>query len=152
MLIDALDVLSTTTSDLTVLAAGVAGYSDILDLAVPRDLGPSDVPFSLQFTTTPASATAGATINAALQVSLDSVNWSTVMETSAVPIANYGMTGAATPFLWRSMLPANPSAGVGGRYYRFAYTVSAALTAGAVLAQIGADWPRDPTYPRNYVA
>lgn len=150
MLIDALDNLSTTTPSLTGIAAGAAGYSDVLDLGVPRDLSPSEVPFSVQFTTLPVSATSGATLNVALQISLDNATWSTVQETSAQLIANFGPTG--TPWLWRSMLPANPTPGVGGRYYRFAYTPSAALTAGAVLAQVGADWPRDPTYPRNYVA
>ena len=144
-----MDALTTTTNLagpalLTTLAAGTPGYSDVIDLSVSRDLAPAPVPYSVQFVTLPTSGTGGATINVALQTSADNATWVT-MEESAPQV----LTSLSTlkTFLIRGFMPTN-----GLRYYRFAYTASAVLTAGAVIAQIGADWPRDPSYPRNFVA
>lgn len=140
MLMDRLTTFS-LRADLTGATGTV--YSDVLDLSVRRDLGPADMETSISFTTLPAGP-AGATLNAAIQTSDDNVTYVTLLETSAQPIAQFT---PQNPWLFRGDLPAGVL-----RYLRVAYTPSAALTAGAVTAQTGADWPRNPNYPRNYVA
>lgn len=142
MLMDRLTTFS-LRADLTGTAAGATAYSDVLDLSVRRDLGTADMDTSIVFTTLPAGP-AGATLNAAIQTSDDNVTYNTLLETAPQPIAQFT---PQQPWLFRGELPTGVL-----RYLRIAYTPSAALTAGAVTAQSGADWPRNPNYPRNYVA
>ena len=145
MLMDAL--LTASNADGTTLegaAAGATVYSNVIDLSTSRDLAPAVVPFSVEFTTLPASGTAGATLNIALQTSADNATWVTLQETAAQPIS--ALT-ALDPYAARGWLAAGVL-----RYLRFAYTPSAVLTAGVVTAQIGGDWQRQKSYPRNYVA
>ena len=104
MLMDALTTLS--AGDATTLegaAAGATVYSNVLDISTSRDLGTADVPVSVQFSTLPASATSGATLNVALQTSADNATWVTLEETAAQPIANLTTT---EPWAFRGTLPA----------------------------------------------
>ena len=142
MLLDALTNMS-LNQDLTLAAAGVPAVSNVIDLSQDRDIANSNVPVLVVFGTLPAGP-AGATINAALQTSVDGVTFTTLEETSPQPIANFT---SANTFLFRGTVPAG-----GHRFMQMAYTVSAALTAGLVTASIGADWPHNRAYPRNYVA
>lgn len=144
MLLDRLTNMSDAAS-LTGIAAGATGFSDVIDITNPRDLGPQNIPLTVIFDTVPTSATAGATFNAALQYSLDNVTWATLAETAPQPLSNFT---AINPWLWRGTVPK----GQVYRYLRMAYTPSAVLTAGAISASIGGASPRRRTYAKNYVA
>lgn len=142
MLMDAF--LESTSPNLTTLTAGQPGLSDIIDLSQDRDLAVRSMPLSVQFTTPPA-APAGATIEVTVQTSLDGQTFTPLETSGARNVADF--TPAAGLFLFRGALPAG-----GHRYLQFSYTVSAPLTAGVVLAQLGGDWPSHRAYPRNFVA
>lgn len=141
MILDALTLLS-DNQDITGSAAAIVS-TNTLDLSVLRDIGASEEPVVVAFTALPLGP-AGATLNIAIQTSLDNVTWTTVEESSPQLISNYT---PATLFGFRSDLPVGIQ-----RYIRIVYTASAALTAGSVTACIGADYPTNRTYARNYVA
>lgn len=124
--------------------AGGTVYSNVVDLSTSRDIATSGVPVSVQFSTLPTSGTGGTTLNIAIQTSPDNATWTTLEETSALPIANIT---TVDPYAFRGTL----NVGV-LRYLRIAMTPSAVITAGVVTAQMGGDWPRMKSYPRNYVA
>ena len=145
MLMDALTTLS--NADGTTLegaAAGATVYSNVLDLSTSRDIGTANVPISAEFSVVPTSATGGATLLVALQTSADNATWVTLQDGGNTPIANVSL---ADPFVFRGTVPTGVL-----RYLRFAYTPSAVLTAGTITTQLGADWHRVKSYPRNYVA
>ena len=121
--------------------------TNILDFSQPRDLGVSD-PLQLFVVapTLPVSGTAGATLLVALQGSLDAVNFTTIEDTGAQPIANIG---AQEPYIWRTQLPIF---GTTWRYLQLSFTLSAAFTAGTIEAGLVLETNRRPYYPRNYAA
>lgn len=147
MIIDSL-LLFSKGQDLTAATAGTAlASSNIIDFSQANDLGPTEfIKAFAVFTSLPTSATEGATIDVALQVSNDAQNWNTLEEFPSIAIAD---VTDSTPFALRAK-PAFSNTLY--RYMRLTYTVSAALTSGVITAGLNADVPGQHDYARNYVA
>lgn len=147
MIMDSL-LLFSKGQDLTTATAGTAlASSNFIDFSQDTDLGPTEgIKAFATFTSLPTSATAGATISVALQVSSDGQTWSTLEDFPAIALAD---VTDSKPFALRAK-PAFSNTVY--RYMRLTYTVSAALTSGIITAGLNMDVPGQHSYARNYVA
>ena len=135
-------------SSLTPATAGTPYPSaNVLDFSTPRDLGVTEpLMLFVACPTLPTSATSGATLGVVLQGSPDDATWTTMAEYGPFVLP----TSTSDTLAVRTQLPYFGT--IAFRYLRLAYVASAALTAGTVEAGIALNVPRNPSYPRNFVA
>ncbi|NHN85798.1 hypothetical protein GOB93_14270 [Acetobacter musti] len=147
MIVDSTLIFS-SAQDLTTAAAGGAVVStNSFDFSQNVDFGPTEgIKVFVECPSLPTSATAGATIAVAVQVSQDDATWETLEAFPAVPIADLT---TEQPFLVRAKVAFSTEL---YRYMQLTYTPSAVLTSGTVTAGIALDVPARTAYPRNYVA
>ncbi|MBM3099136.1 hypothetical protein JRX38_14185 [Gluconobacter cerinus] len=141
-------LLFSHAQDLTAATAGTAlASSNTIDFSQNRDFGPTE-PFKVfaEFPSLPASATAGATMDVAIQISQDASTWTTLEDFPGIVVSDIT---ASMPFAVRAK-PAFSNTLY--RYMRLTYTVSAVLTSGTITAGINLDVPAQHAYPRNYVS
>ena len=146
MTLDALLLFDPTGTAITATAAS----TNILDLGCQRDLGIGDPKLEVEIVIQQTFAAAGAaTLNVQIQSSVDNVTWSTLVESSAIPVANLTQSRK----ILRMDLPADQpvlTAGI-GRYLRLYYVVaSGPFTSGQVLAALVLNRSALPTYASGF--
>ena len=132
MTIDALLIFDPSGTSITTTAAS----TNVLDLGTQRDLGLGNPSLEVLINIQQAFTAAGAaTLNVQIQSSVDNVTWSTLAESSAMPVASLTLGRQVL----RIKLPADEpalTAGI-GRYLRLYYVVSTGpFTAGQVMSAL----------------
>ena len=148
MTIDALLLFDPSGTAIT----GTAASTNILDLGCQRDLGIGSPPLEVEIVIQQTFAAAGAaTLNVQIQSSVDNVTWSTLVESSPIPVANL----LAGRKILRMDLPADQptlTAGI-GRYLRLYYVVATGpFTGGTVLSALVLNRNSLPTYASGFNA
>lgn len=111
--------------------------TNVIDQLYARDLGQAKsgvAPVEIFVVVTTAFA-GGTSLNIQLQGSTDNITYTTYAESGAIPLA--ALTLGAN--LFNVMIPGvQPESGPPPRYYRLNYVCVGAMTAGAVIAGLGA--------------
>ena len=148
MILDALLVFDPSGTAITTSATS----TNILDLGAQRDLGVGSPALDVEIAIQQAFAAAGAaTLNVQIQSSVDNATWSTLVESSPMPVANLTLARR----ILRLSLPADQptlTAGI-GRYLRLNYVVAnGPFTAGQVVAALVLNRPAATAYASGFSA
>ena len=146
MIIDAQNTFDPTGTLASTIGANTPSVNT-LDLGVARDLGPGEEIKLAIAIATAFTAAGAATLNVQLQGSPDNATWTTIQETSAMPVANL-----VAGFILNLEIASAAPGQARPRYYRLNYQVATGpFTAGVFSSFFTLDRQNAIYYPPGVV-